>query len=279
MLNHPTHDQLQRLRLFGMARAFAEQQVIPDITHLAFEERLGLLVEREVTERDSRLTTSRLRRAKLKQAAVAEDVDYLVARSLDRALFNRLLTGMWVAEHQNVLITGPTGVGKTWLACALANQACRQGKSVLYLRVPRLFEDVAIAHGDGRYGKLMTQLAKTDVLLFDDWGLALLNDSARRDLLEIFDDRHGQRSTIVTSQLPVANWHESIGDPTLADAILDRLVHNAHQLILTGESMRKNKNRCRELLDLSGSEAHELSAFMSSVGSREVGTSNRRWHT
>ena len=233
MLNHPTHDQLQRLRLFGMARAFAEQQVIPDITHLAFEERLGLLVEREVTERDSRLTTSRLRRAKLKQAAVAEDVDYLVARSLDRALFNRLLTGMWVAEHQNVLITGPTGVGKTWLACALANQACRQGKSVLYLRVPRLFEDVAIAHGDGRYGKLMTQLAKTDVLLFDDWGLALLNDSARRDLLEIFDDRHGQRSTIVTSQLPVANWHESIGNLTLTDAIQDRLVHNAHRLILT----------------------------------------------
>lgn len=241
MLHHPTHDQLQRLRLFGMARALAEQQAIPDIAHLAFEERLGLLVEREVSELDSRLTSSRLRRAKLKQAAVAEDVDYRAARSLDRALFNRLLTGTWVAEHQNVLVTGPTGVGKTWLACALANQACRQGKSVLYLRVPRLFEDMAIAHGDGRYSKLLTQLAKTDVLLLDDWGLALLTDSARRDLLEIFDDRHGHRSTIVTSQLPVANWHESIGDPTLADAILDRLVHNAHQLILTGNPCEKTK--------------------------------------
>jgi len=242
MLNHPTHDQLNQLRLFGMARALAEQQAIPDLNHLSFEERLGLLVEREVSERESRLTSSRLRRAKLKQAAVAEDVDYRAARSLDRALFNRLLVGTWVAEHQNVLITGPTGVGKTWLACALANQACRQGRSVLYLRVPRLFEEMAVAHGDGRYNKLLAQLAKTDVLVLDDWGLALLTDAARRDLLEILDDRHGHRSTLVTNQLPVTNWHESIGDPTLADAILDRLVHNAHQLILTGESMRKRKN-------------------------------------
>jgi DNA replication protein DnaC len=242
MLTHPTHDQLHRLRLFGMARALAEQQALPDLDHLSFEERLGLLVEREVSERESRQTSSRLRRAKLKQAAVAEDVDYRAARSLDRAVFNRLLTGAWVAEHQNVLITGPTGVGKTWLACALANQACRQGRSVLYLRVPRLFEEVAIAHGDGRYSKLLTQLAKTDVLLLDDWGLALLTDAARRDLLEILDDRHGHRSTLVTSQLPLEHWHESIGDATLADAILDRLVHNAHQLILTGESMRKRKN-------------------------------------
>lgn len=250
MLHHPTYDQLQQLRLFGMARALVEQQAIADIAHLSFEERLGLLVEREVSERDSRVTTSRLRRAKLKQAAVAEDVDYRAARSLDRTLFNRLLTGTWVTEHQNVLITGPTGVGKTWLGCALANQACRQGKSVLYLRVPRLFEEMMIAHGDGRYSKLLKQFAKTDVLLLDDWGLALLTDSARRDLLEILDDRHGHRSTIVTSQLPVSNWHESIGDPTLADAILDRLVHNAHQLRLTGESMRKHKNTLTKIQGL-----------------------------
>lgn len=242
MLNHPTHNQLQQLRLFGMARAFAEQQSVPNISSLSFEERLGLLVDRELSERESRLTASRLRRAKLKQSAVAEDVNYGAARSLDRTLFTRLLTCEWVREHQNVLMTGPTGVGKTWLACALVNQACRQGRTALYLRVPRLFEDLAVAHGDGRYGKLLTQLAKTDVLLLDDWGLALLTDAARRDLLEILDDRHGYRSTIVTSQLPLTSWHESIGDPTLADAILDRLVHNAHQLILTGESMRKRKN-------------------------------------
>jgi DNA replication protein DnaC len=242
MLNHPTHNQLQQLRLFGMARAFAEQQSVPNISSLSFEERLGLLVDRELSERESRLTASRLRRAKLKQSAVAEDVNYGAARSLDRTLFTRLLTGEWVREQQNVLMTGPTGVGKTWLACALVNQACRQGRTALYLRVPRLFEDLAVAHGDGRYGKLLTQLAKTDVLLLDDWGLALLTDAARRDLLEILDDRHGYRSTIVTSQLPLTSWHESIGDPTLADAILDRLVHNAHQLILTGESMRKRKN-------------------------------------
>ena len=162
MLSYPTHDQLHQLRLFGMARALAEQQALPDLGQLSFEERLGLPVEREVSERESRLTSGRLRRAKLKQAAVAEDVDYRAARSLDRALFNRLLIGAWVAQRQNILITGPTGVGRTWLACALANQACRQGRSVLYLRAPRLFEDIAIAHGDGRYSKLLAQLAKTD---------------------------------------------------------------------------------------------------------------------
>lgn len=241
MLNHPTYQQLNQLRLFGMAKALDEQQRLPELDRMSFEERLGLLVEREASERASLQTAARLRRAKLKHAAAPEDVDYRVARGLDRTLFNRLLTGAWIKERQNVLITGLTGLGKTWLACALTNQACRLGYSSLYMRVPRLFEELAIAHGDGRYVKLITQLAKVDVLLLDDWGVAMLTDSARRDLLEILDDRYNQRSTIITSQMKVDDWHESIGDPILADAILDRLVHNAHKLDLSGESIRKSK--------------------------------------
>lgn len=239
MLNHPTHEHLTQLRLFGMARALAEQSSLPDIGALSFEERLGLLVDRERVERQNRLTASRLRRARLKQPAVAEDIDYRHPRGLDRAVFRRLLTGDWVNAHQNVLITGPTGVGKTYLACALANAACRQGRTALYQRLPRLFEELAVARGDGRYARLMTGLAKVDVLILDDWGLALLDDERRRDLLEVLDERYQTRSTIITSQLPVATWHDSLGDPTLADAILDRLVHHAHPLNLDGESLRR----------------------------------------
>lgn len=239
MLNHPTHDILTRLRLFGMAQALAEQAHLPDALALTFEERLGLLLDREQAERHNRQTSSRLRRARLKQPAVAEDIDYRHPRGLDRALFRRLLTGDWVASHQSVVITGPTGVGKTYLACALANAACRQGHTALYQRLPRLFEEMAIARGDGRYPKLMASLAKVDILILDDWGLALLDDERRRDLLEILDERYQVRSTLITSQLPVKHWHESIGDPTLADAILDRVVHQAHALNLDGESLRK----------------------------------------
>ena len=246
MLNHPTHEHLTRLRLFAMAKALTEQTQIPEIHNLTFEERLGLLLERELTERHNRQTASRLRRARLKQSAVAEDIDYRHPRGLDRAMFRHLLAGDWVRGHQNVLITGPTGVGKTYLACALANAACRQGYTALYQRLPRLFEELTIARADGRYLKLMAALAKVDVLVLDDWGLAVLDGERRRDLLEILDERYRTRSTLVTSQLPVASWHDALGDPTLADAILDRLVHHAHPLHLAGESLRKLKPKLTE---------------------------------
>ena len=241
MLNHPTLDKLQQLRCTGMARAFAEQLGATDLEALTFEERLGLLVDRELTERHSRQLTNRLRRARLRHDACIEDIDFRHHRGLDRDLVLALADGRWVREHLNIPITGPTGVGKTWLACALAHSACRNGHSALYLRLPRLLEELAIARGDGRYPKLLAAFAKTEVLIIDDWGLATLSAENRRDLLEIIEDRSATRSTIATSQLPVEKWHDAIGDPTLADAILDRLVHSAYKFNLTGESMRKTR--------------------------------------
>ena len=241
MLTHPTLDKLQALKFTGMATALAEQIAMPDIDEMAFEERLGLLVDREATERENRRLTSRLRRAKLKHNAALEDIDYRHPRGLDKSLIQSLAACQWVKEHLNILLTGPTGVGKTWLACALTQKACREGYTALYLRLPRLLQDMAIAKGDGRYPKLLVTLAKTDVLILDDWGLAKLTAEHRRDLLEILEDRHGARSTLATSQLPIEKWHDTIGDPTMADAILDRLVHNAYKINLKGGSMRKRK--------------------------------------
>lgn len=243
MLNHPTLEHLHRLRLKGMAQALEDQSQLPEIDQLSFDERFGLLVDREVTERSHQRMVMRLKKARLRQTACVEDIDYRTPRGLDKALITRLADGQWIEERLNLILTGPTGTGKTWLACALAHQACRQGHSVLYLRMPRLFGDLAVAKEDGRYAKLLAALARTQLLILDDWGLEPLGDPQRRDLLEILEDRYGVRSTLVTSQLPVEQWHEWIGEPTLADAILDRLVHNAHRIALKGESMRKKKAR------------------------------------
>lgn len=240
MLPHPTYQQLRALKLTGMLQALHEQESQPDCQRLGFLERLGLLVDRERQERDHRRLTTRLRFAKLKQAACLEDVDLTTPRQLDRPLIQQLAQCRWVAEHLNVLITGPTGVGKSYLACALAQTACRQGYTAFYQRLPRLLTELEIAHGDGRYPKLMRQLARVEVLVLDDWGLEnALTDRQRRDLLELLDDRYATRATVVTSQLPVEQWHAALGDPTLADAILDRLVHNAYRIKLQGPSLRK----------------------------------------
>lgn len=241
MLPHPTLEKLQSLRLTGLLKALDAQRRLPDIDALGFEERLGLLVDQELTERQNSRLQARLRQAKLKHRACVEDIDYRAPRGLDRSLLAHLASCQWLRQGLNLIINGPTGVGKTWIACALAHQGCREGFSALYLRLPRLLEDLSLAHGDGRFTRLMAGFARIDLLILDDWGLAKFTAQQRRDLLELLDDRHGSRSTLVTSQLPVEHWHDLIGDPTLADAILDRLVHNAYRISLKGESLRKRQ--------------------------------------
>jgi len=239
VLTHPTLDQLHQLGLAGMARAFAELQADARTTELSHAEWLALLLDRETTERRDRRLKARLRYARLRHYATIEDVDYRAPRGLDRTLFQKLTAGDWIDVPQNLIIEGPTGVGKSWLACALGHKACRDNRSVLYQRIPRLFPDLALARGDGRYPRLMRALGGVKLLILDDWGLDPLGAEQRRDLLEIVEERYGRGATMITSQIPVDRWHDVIGDPTLADAILDRIVHNAHRLKLKGDSLRK----------------------------------------
>lgn len=239
MLIHPIMEKLQSMKFHGMRKAFEEQLQMADIEKLSFEERFGLLVDREKTEREDRRLKTRLRKAKLRHQASMEDIDFSHPRGIDKQLILSLLSCEWLKSHHNVFIIGPTGIGKSYLACALAQKACREGYSALYLRLPKLFSELSLAKGDGRYGKLLSGFARTNLLVLDDWGLSKLNKEQQRDFLEIIEDRDEIHSTVITSQVPVSHWHEVIDDPTLADAILDRLVHNAYKINLKGESMRK----------------------------------------
>jgi len=239
LLNEHTLQQLRTLRLDGLVHALQDPASTSAAASLAFEERLALLVQREVDWRDAKRLTRLLKTARLKiSGACIEDINWRVSRGLDRALITTLAGGDWLRHGRNVLITGATGVGKTWLACALAQQAARLGFSVLYARAPRLLEELRVAHGDGSFGRRLGQLARIDLLALDDFAIAPLAPGERNDLLELLDDRVGTRSTLITSQLPVNAWHAWLDDPTLADAILDRIVHAAHRIVLKGKSLR-----------------------------------------
>lgn len=240
MLKQPTIEKLKDLRLDAMASAWLEQQKKPDLAKLDFDERLGLLVDAEWLHRENKRLGRCLKEAKLRiSQACVEDIDYPARRELDRAVVRQLATCRWIDEHQNVVITGATGTGKTYIACALAQQACRKGHRALYRRASRLADELTLARADGTYTRALAKLARAEVLVIDDWGHAPLKDPDRRDLVEVLDDRYGLRSTIMTSQLPVAKWHDHIGDPTSADAICDRILHNAHRIVLKGPSRRK----------------------------------------
>jgi DNA replication protein DnaC len=243
MLNEHTLDQLRSLRLDGMVRAIEEQATSTAATALGFDERLTLLVQREIAWRDDRRVQRLLKAAKLKvSTACIEDINWRASRSLDRALVATLAEGDWLRHARNLLITGATGCGKTWLACALAHQGARSGFSVLYVRAARLFDELQVAHGDGSFARRLAQLAKLDLLVIDDFAISPMGAAERNDLLELLDDRIGTRSTLITSQLPVKQWHTYLGDPTLADAILDRIVHSSHKIELKGKSLRDTKD-------------------------------------
>jgi DNA replication protein DnaC len=241
MLIQPTIEKLYTMKLVGMAEAIRSQSQDPEIANLSFEERLAMLVDRQWDWRQTKALTRRMKNAHFKFQAAVEDIDYRHPRRLDRQLMRTLSSSEWVAHHHNLIITGPTGVGKSFLSCALAQKAVRDGFTALYSRAPRLLRDLSVARADGSFAKLLDQIAHTDVLIVDDWAMAPLSEHERRDFLEICDDRYDTRSTVLTSQVPISHWHDQIGDPTVADSILDRLVHNAHRIELSGASMRKAK--------------------------------------
>ena len=256
MLTTQTLQKLHDLGLHAMADGLTEQMAVP-MTDLPFEDRLGMLVDREWDSRETRRLQRRLKAAKLKQGtACVEDIDFATPRGLDRTMVLSLASGHWIASHQNCVVTGPTGSGKTFIACALAERACRQGHTVAYYRVSRLLEELALARADGSLGSLTRKLAKADLLLLDDWALTTLSIGPAQDILDILEDRADVGATLIATQVPIAQWHGRIGDPTIADAILDRLVHNAHRIELRGESMRKLKARGDGGGPVSGSSAH-----------------------
>jgi len=238
----PTIEKLHSMKLFGMAEAIRRQSEDPETSRLSFEERLALLVDHQWDWRQNKALVRRLQNARFKLNASVEDIDYRHPRRLDRQLVRTLSGSDWVRHHHNLLVTGPCGVGKSYLACALAQKAVRDGFTAFYVRAPRMFRDLAVARADGSFGKLLDRFSRIDVLIVDDWAMAPLADNERRDFLEICDDRYSIRSTVLTSQVPISHWHDQIGDPTVADSILDRLVHNAHRIELAGASMRKSKN-------------------------------------
>lgn len=246
MLYQPTIDKLQQLRLLGMAKALEEQQNGNSYERLAFEDRLGLLVDREMTERDNHRLEIRLRKARLRLTATIEDIDYRHPRNLDKSTMLALASCRWIREHHNCLITGPTGIGKSYIACALAHKACREGYRAVYVRASALFEDLTFAKADGRYRRLLANYARIDLLVIDEWGLTPLTEDQRQHMHELMEDRYDLRSTLLASQIPVEKWHTVIGDPSRADAILDRLVHNAHKITLKGDSLRKKRKRLQE---------------------------------
>lgn len=243
MLTEQTIEKLNAMKLFGLRDAFTEQMESAAYDSLSFEERVGLLIDREWIDRDNRKLERRMKAAKLKIQASMEDIDYSPGRSLDASLMRSLADCRWVAQHANSLVIGSTGTGKTYISCALADAAMRKGYSALYFRAPRLFSELLLARADGSWPRMFKKLERTDLLIVDDFGLSSMNDAERRQFLEVIEDRHSTGSTIVASQLPVASWHDVIGDATIADAILDRLVHNAHRIELKGQSMRKKRAR------------------------------------